>query len=983
MKTKMKRGALALAVLMIFSLLAGCSCSKAENNATQTAAGAEPTVQQNEEVRKEEDASDSMTVYNAGDLLQITIDQIAEINNCAVEDLNITYDDAGRITFIGNRFSTEKILSEDDACKMLAALMDLASIKVDLHYYGVSESKITGDRYYSFYQSEEIEPDPGVKMLVDSKAGCIKLITDKDGNTIGLSSCVGDKEQIQEYPKEQWVSREEALNFVRKNLAPGENIIEELTDVAYLDDEGAIMRCSISGKRLPVWAIVTDYCLLPGWNGTMYCISMIGNPIQYTNGTTAKECHVAQYIPLRTPDRQGVDEISGEITSLAFFDNMEDAGQYSFHVDEANWVQDAREGYQFKQKDMIISLMYDTANNRYVMGDFNEKILVSDYYTYYAQGNAVPNMLVSETPEDINSWHWSKPETQMPDGTSCSLFLNMDYAVSMYSVICKVHENYKTQLGVNSYDGNGIPLMLLLYETQDGKPYPTNLSEFEYNATNLGIYNDWGVMATSPSCSWGADETVLAHEYAHGIDRSNAALKSGNLTGSVEEAFADIMSLGVNNAAYQTNNTRLVYEDTPTGTMRDAADPRAYRQPRYIGDEFYLNEVDFTISGMFGETDAGGVHTNLGPTVYLAYSVSNANSSINGKPMEWKEIAELFYEASFLRTTDYGYDELGAYLNFAAKEIGLDDEKLNTLKFYTQEYGFCSDQSRLEKVLDATGIPVIRLSADMDDTVEGRAFMITDSHSSALAVLGKEPQTIRISDELQKESRVNLYSPYVNGADNLTKLMQATYVEKPMKGDAVIHISTIQVNPGDTYDFNENTVTLIENLEKERIVYKDDDGRCATFLKPCEILVSGQFGENGGNLFHVICGTPDEIREEQQRENEPHTFGAAAKDGQNHEVQMVIINDLDKDISAIFLAQPSAETWGNNILGEGTLPKGETINGRFGFNAENMVWDIRVILEDGQDWSFSQNDFSELSLEQGLILRFIWNDQGGMTLRHQ
>lgn len=971
MKKTRKLAALFLALTMLFSLFAGSVWGD-----TQTAETNESAYAPAEDAATEESGQE----YVLGDLLQITVDQIAEINHCAPEDLNITYDDKGRITFIGNRFSTEKILTDDDACRMLTALMDLASLNVDLDYFGMSESQESGNRYYSFYQTEAIEPEPGVKAYIDTNAGCIKLITDREGNTIGLSSCVGGMEAVQNYPRETWVTREEAIEFVCSKLVPGEHIIDELTECSYLEDEGCIGDCGITSKRLPVWSIVTDYSWVPGWNGNLCCVSMIRSQTIKPDGTNGKEIKLAQYIPIRTPDRQGLEDIDNVYTSLAFFANMEDAGGYTFCVDEKNWVTDARKGYEFKQKNVTVPLMYDRAGDRYVLGDYNNKILVSDYYSYYLRGATVPNMIVSETPEILESWHWTIPTVKMADGTDVPLFLNMDYALSSYDTLRAVHENYHRQLGVDSYDGAGIPQMLALYMTKNNV-YPTNVRQFEKNAYNFGVYRDWALMATSPAASYCADETALAHEYAHGIDRSNSALQLGNLTGSVEEAFADIMSLGVCNASYGTNNTKIVSEESPSGVMRDIADPVAFRNPRFIHDEFYVNEVDMSEKDVAGSTDNGGVHTNCAVTTYLAYSVSPANGEIQGVPLEWKELAQLFYEASFCRTTDFGYDELGAYLLFSAETLGMSKEKQDTLREYIWRYGFCADRTGLEQTLNATGIPELTVTLDMDDKLEGRTVMLTGGNY-CMSVLGKDPVSFRISDAHQQERFVELLSPYVNGAKNRRSIwMKIDPEDVLMKGNVTVHVYTVLIDPGTHCNFHERIITKQENVDLERIVI-DATEEGATFPKPCEILVSGYCYEDGFDLFHIICGSAEEIQRELEREKAPKTLAGMAADGAYHKAPITVINDLDMPMSIIKMVQPYEEDWGNNLLGE-PLPAGATFTITLTYNANSLIWDIKAGSEDGRTYEFTNIDLSQTDPEKGAVLRFSWNAEGGMHVNFE
>lgn len=793
-----------------------------------------------------------------------TLEDIAAFNGCEAKELNVTYDEEGRVTFIGSPFTEKKVLMEADAAEVLGTVIDLISFDdVSLTYYDCSESKTTGDHYFSFYQTEEIEVEPGLTVLFDNKSACAKVITDAEGNVLGLSSCVGNRAPDKGYTSEQIVSSEAAEADIVERLRkydPDAKVFPELTQPVYLYDEAAIELAGLESKRMPAWLIVSDLEVMSGKQGTAFLVSMVRIPKEkyamLDMSPDDDDVAVAQMVPLTAPDAASLEEVFDTYTSLIYFDGLTDGGTFTYTLNEADWVRDARSGYEFQTRTVTVPVMYNGAENEYVLGDLENKILVADYHSYYILRNPVPNVLVTETPEDPASWHFKRPVITEKDGSETTLFLNTTYALSTYDTLLSVSKNYADTLGVHSYDGNGMPGLLLL-NIHEGQAYPKNENSFMMNACNIGAMNDFAVMATSPILSVAEDEMVIGHEYAHGIDAFNSALLYMNVTGAVEEAFADAFGMSLYNAVHGTDIIDLGSLN-PYGTLRSIGDPEQHAQPRYYNGRFYSPVVDSDDMVLLQTVDMGGVHTNSGVTNYLTYSLSPANGKIEGTPLAWEEILKLFYEASFCRTAEYDYDEIGAYMRFAAERIGLDAPKKATLALYLRKLGFSADKSIIELLVDGQGLETVTVRADVSeagDSVVAVSGMNVSSMTAASSwgMLGETPRRIFMGRQDLGRSFWQILSDY----QGKTIILATSLNDSDKLGsDILVKVKTLRLSKGETYDFGEPISFF--NLDGTGVFVEGEPTKLY-FPYAAEVLVGGQSSEQGVTLYHVITGTPEEI----------------------------------------------------------------------------------------------------------------------------
>lgn len=835
---------------------------------------------------------------NRGTEGSLTLADIAAFNGCKTAELNVTFDAEGRITFIGEPFTEKKVFSEEDAVAVLDTVMELISFEeISLTYYDCSVSVTTGDKYFSFYQTEEIEIEPGLPVLFDNKGACVKVITDAEGNVIGLSSCIGNRKPDKAYTAEQLVTSsiaEADIGERVKRYDPDAKILPELTQPVYLYDEAAIELAGLESKRMPAWLIVSDLQIMPGKMGTAFLVSMVRIPEEKYGELEMEpgedDVAVAQMVPLDAPDAASLEAVFDTYTSLIYFEGLKDAGTVTYTVDEADWVMDARSGYEMQSHTFTVPVMYDEKGHEYVMGDYASKLLVADYHSYYIVRNPVPNVLVTNTPEDLGSWHFKRPVINDKDGSQLALFLDPSYAVSSYATLLSVSKNYARSLGVYSYDGKGMP-GLLLVNIHQGQKYPEEENGFMMNACNIGAMNDFAVMATSPTLSVAEDEMVLGHEFAHGIDAFNSALLYMNVTGAVEEAFADAMGMSLYNAVHGTNITELGSLN-PYGTIRSIKDPEAHSQPRYYGGRYYTPSVDSKDIVLLQTVDMGGVHTNSGVTNYLTYSLSPADETIEGTALAWEEILKLFYEASFCRTAEYDYDEIGAYMLFAAKRIGLDTAKQATLGYYLRKLGFSADKSLVGLLVDGQGLESICLRADT--TGAGNSVIAVTGMSlssftaaSGWGMLGETPVRRFMTREDLKRSVWQVLSDYQGKTNIIGTALNDT---EALGSDILITVRTLFLPRGEIHDFGEPVSFF--NLDGT-IEFVEGEPTKLFFPFAAEVLVSGPCTETGVTLYHVITGTPEEmeadlplIREKLERELEEFDWEAAAEDDELPEEEL-------------------------------------------------------------------------------------------------
>lgn len=161
-------------------------------------------------------------------------------------------------------------------------------------------------------------------------------------------------------------------------------------------------------------------------------------------------------------------------------------------------------------------------------------------------------------------------------------------------------------------DGQGRSLRLLVdWVDENGQPVPDAMFEpGQGQADYLYLGNRQGHSLALPE--------IVGHEYTHGIVAATAGLAYERESGALEESFADIFGILIEQYAEQADLPDwLIGEDA--GTLRSLADPAAFGQPAAYGalDPRWVDAAADACPEPLGalspsSNDFCGVHTNSG-----------------------------------------------------------------------------------------------------------------------------------------------------------------------------------------------------------------------------------------------------------------------------------------------------------------------------------------------------------------------------------
>ena len=97
---------------------------------------------------------------------------------------------------------------------------------------------------------------------------------------------------------------------------------------------------------------------------------------------------------------------------------------------------------------------------------------------------------------------------------------------------------------------------------------------------------------------------------------------------------------------------------------------------------------------------------------------------------------------------------------------------------------------------------------------------------------------------------------------------------------------------------------------------------------------------------------------------------AAAQSG----LDFTLVNRTGYPIDQLYVGPTTSRSWGNDILGQDTLPDTQSVNVRFNRNASACQWDLKVVYSDGDE-----SEFRNVNLCSVARITLFWNRQAGTT----
>ena len=613
-----------------------------------------------DETSKEE-ADDDYIIERGG----YSWDDIVEMN--ADERMIYLFNSDDYLIFLGNKYCDMKIEDEEDALKSLGYVDELIGLSsVNLSFYKKTSSPVTQNVYYTFYQTSKGLVN-GQEMEARYYNYLVKVITDKDGNSLGLSADLYHDEDSK-YTYDEFVTKEMAENEVQMLIGKDYKIYENITDLMYWEDDAIVSRVSQGeGKVVPAYFVYSDAPENSSGNfdskpyevfvvSAEYGVDEEGNPdveilSNYFTSSLDPEAFYNVY------------------TSDFFFDVLEDVGEYTYTVD-LSWVKDSYEDYEGElHREVSVPVMKNRENGLYYLGSKKDYITVSNYYDFSIYSTLNP--YVTDNPDDLDSWHFYT-EGMESDGIK-EYFNNPNFVLSAFETFYGVTNDFKNRYGLPSIDDSEMPILLNVY-SMGSDEYPESVEEFEVNASNGGQCHDWATMSVSPMLAECLNPVVMGHEFTHGINSQLTSTHYFNEAGAIMESYADIIGCQmamVNEKIDKKYYWQIAGEYAPT--MRSMSDPEEYYQPKYIDGVYYIQPTGYTTGEVL---DYGGVHQNSGVCNYLAYCLVNGHDDIkDGATLSMEDNLDMWFETLYMTNYVSDYYDVGQYLRFAAKCMALEEDE--------------------------------------------------------------------------------------------------------------------------------------------------------------------------------------------------------------------------------------------------------------------------------------------------------------------
>ncbi len=465
----------------------------------------------------------------------------------------VRYDKTGRLAFIGGKYTDYKVTDPESAMSSLAALYTLLDAKdndITMNLTRVDTAD-NGDVFYTFEQNQ------GLAIVSDAY---IKIGTDKDGNTICLSSSIDP----------------EATAIADFDEADAEASLVTAIETAkkYADENN----CSFIADAKPEYVIHNNSLGEPQYCWVFYLKINDTVNAQNTNGTDS-----AGFLKVF------INAVTGE-----FYDAVNvSSANYGNGDPEENDVYFKNETQLMEFTDYLgnkVELPVAQNENGYYFVDNERKIICIDSDKTYTDNGS--EML------DIVPYTFSSPEELSP------------VFVSVFENMRKIYDMYKSE-GIDSVDGHGIPLAI-------GFGFPGE-GEDPINACYMANIGGFGCFLFSDTyISVSID--VAGHEFTHAVRRSlNCASAYQNNTGAMEEGYADILG-NLLQLKIEPDIADWYIAETCGQPIRSLADPHEFCQPEYIGDMFYVMNSRFVYSTT---DDNGGVHTNSSVIAHACYEMTN------------------------------------------------------------------------------------------------------------------------------------------------------------------------------------------------------------------------------------------------------------------------------------------------------------------------------------------------------------------------
>jgi len=509
----------------------------------------------------------------------------------------------GKLTFLDGSCTQAPVTSMEEAAEVVDMMKDRlgGDDRTEFTSWRTIDDAF-GNRFFVFQQ---MQGDTTVL------GGAVKVITDSEGQMIGLSSSVvsdlpeGEaSEGITGAQAEKVVLREAfEKDHAELNLISGGTSMMILPVLISVD---AIQQEEENSRY--VWVVYSD---------NPYSSQDRSSDLPYLAHYVTMDGEYLYSLPTIMP---GDEAGAAGFDSAYVFEFMEPA-EYTGYVDLSDGT----------EKEISVTLMRDKRTGMYYLGNIERKIVVGDCFEFLYNGGQV----VLESSTDNLAWE----QTAL---------------LSLYNY-CKAWDYYKA-IGWAGGDGLETPILILNNYCND-KHLSVN------NAAYAGKYLGWQIFLASRANDLSQCLDVLSHEFTHCVTHSVMTYNSyANDYGAINEAISDIQGQLCEMINNDTEDTTWLLGDKSQNPVRSMSDPHSFGQPEFSWDLYYKAKVHIPTL----INDEGGVHTNSSLLNRLAYLLCEEGG------MTYEEARAFWFtvDCSMVPGTDYA--QLAELLPWALKVCGLE-----------------------------------------------------------------------------------------------------------------------------------------------------------------------------------------------------------------------------------------------------------------------------------------------------------------------
>ena len=527
----------------------------------------------------------------------------------------------GAVTLLEGRCTEEKITEPESAARAVESMIDLIGGDERSRFeYLRTLTDAAGNRYYVF------------KQMYDNTTvlnGAVKVVTDPEGNMIGLTSSV--EADLPEAEASEGITAAQAEETVLRELEKQGAVPATIPDATEKMILPLVTSADNEENKLDesrfVWVVYTK------------------NPDSGVAGVTDLP-YLAHYVTMAGEYLYSLPTIrpGDEAGSTGFgagyvFEFMEPA-DYTGYVDLSDGT----------EKEISVTLMRDSRTGMYYLGNIERRILVADCWEFLYNGGNV----VLEYSPDNREWDQAG-------------------LLALYNY-CRAWDYYAA-IGWKGGDGKATPVMILNNYCDENKA-PVD------NAAYMGYALGWQLFASSQENDYSQCLDVIAHEFTHCVTGAAMTYNSYvNDYGAINEAISDIQGNLCEMMSGATEDTAWTLGETGRNPVRSMSDPHRFGQPEYVWDLYY----DAPVQTPTLINDVGGVHSNSSLLNQIAWRLCEKGG------MTLEEARAFWFAVDCAMVPGTDYPQMSELLPWVLKTQGMErcsgalEEAIATTRIGTRE----------------------------------------------------------------------------------------------------------------------------------------------------------------------------------------------------------------------------------------------------------------------------------------------------------